>query len=276
MREGRSSPGGLADLPARVAVAIPVAAIAVAAVAAGGLVFAALAALLAALALLEAYRLLGVSARPALACVALAAALPLIALEGSALDLLGLAFAALPLAFLAGLSGQRQGDAAGATLAMLAVCVLGVVWVGVSLAHGVLLRELPHGGGLVIDVLLAVFVGDTAAHLVGAVAGKRTLAPAVSPGKTVEGLAAGLVVGTGVVALASSFQPWLGLGDALVLGLVASLAAPSGDLFESALKRGAGVKDSGRMLGPHGGVLDRIDAVLFAAVAGFHAALALL
>ena len=151
-----------------------------------------------------------------------------------------------------------------------------LAWVGIPVVHAVLLREMPHGGGLVLDVMLAVFLGDTAAHLLGSTFGRRRLAPRISPNKTVEGFVAGVVVGTGVVvATAALFQPWLGVGEALALGLAVSLAAPAGDLFESAVKRRAGVKDSGRLLGAHGGALDRVDAVLFGVVAGYYVALAL-
>ena len=157
-----------------------------------------------------------------------------------------------------------------------AAVAAGVLWVGGCLAHAVLLRAEPHGAGLVVDVLLATFVGDTAAQLVGTAFGRRRLAPKISPNKSVEGLAAGIVVGTGAVVAASAFQDWLGVGEALLLGLACALAAPAGDLIESAVKRRAGVKDSGRFFGAHGGVLDRIDAVMVAAVAGYWVANAVL
>ena len=146
----------------------------------------------------------------------------------------------------------------------------GVAWIGGCLAHAILLRAEPHGAGLVIAVLLATFVGDTAAQLVGTAYGRRRLAPRISPNKSVEGLAAGIVAGTAATWLAATvFQPWLGAGEALALGLACALAAPAGDLAESAVKRRAGVKDSGRFFGAHGGALDRIDAVMVAAVAGY-------
>ncbi|CAA9523087.1 MAG: Phosphatidate cytidylyltransferase [uncultured Solirubrobacteraceae bacterium] len=162
---------------------------------------------------------------------------------------------------------------AGHRRAALVATALGVAWLGVCLAHGVLLRELPHGGGLLIAVLLATFLGDTAAQLVGTAFGRTRLAPAISPNKTVEGLLAGVAGGTlACWAFAVLGPDWLTAGDALVLGLACSLAAPAGDLFESALKRRAGVKDSGRVFGAHGGALDRVDAALAAAVAGYYVA----
>ncbi len=91
-----------------------------------------------------------------------------------------------------------------------------------------------------------------------------------------EGLVAGVIVGTSSVWLfAALSQEWLEGWEALALGLAVSVAAPLGDLFESLVKRSVGAKDSGRLLGPHGGLLDRIDAALFAAVAGYYAGLAL-
>ncbi len=124
--------------------------------------------------------------------------------------------------------------------------------------------------------MLAVFLGDTAAQLAGSAFGRRKLAPSISPNKTVEGLAAGIVVGTAATVLAAvAFQgAWLSPADALALGLACALAAPAGDLFESALKRRAGVKDSGRLFGAHGGVLDRADAVIVAALVGYYVAIA--
>ena len=91
------------------------------------------------------------------------------------------------------------------------------------------------------------------------------------------GLVAGIVVGTLSVWLAAAaFQPWLEWWQAVSIGLAASVAAPAGDLFESLLKRDLGLKDTGRLFGAHGGVLDRIDAVLFAAVAGYYVSVAVL
>ena len=151
------------------------------------------------------------------------------------------------------------------------VFLAGLAWVAVCLVHAVLLRDLPHGAGLVVDVLLATFIGDTAAQLVGSAFGRRRLAPAISPNKTVEGLLAGIVVGTAACwAFATFAQDFLSSLDALLLGLACALAAPAGDLLESAVKRRAGVKDSGSLFGPHGGVLDRIDAAICAALVGYY------
>jgi phosphatidate cytidylyltransferase len=161
-------------------------------------------------------------------------------------------------------------QAGGGGAASIAVTVLGLVWIGVALAHAVLLRDLPHGDGIVIDVLVGTFVGDTGAYMGGRTFGRTRLAPRISPNKTVEGLAIGIVVAVAAVWFAGLYQDWLSGTDALLLGLAVALAAPVGDLFESYLKRDAGTKDTGRLFGAHGGALDRLDAVLFTADVGFY------
>ena len=158
----------------------------------------------------------------------------------------------------------------------LAVTVLALVWVGLPFAHAVLLRELPlHGGALLVDVLVATFFADTFAYLGGRMFGQRPLAPQVSPNKTIEGLLFGTAGGVLGFWLAGLYQDWLSGPEALLFGFCIALIAPLGDLFESAIKRDLDVKDTGRMLGPHGGLLDRLDAVLFTIVAGYYLALAI-
>jgi phosphatidate cytidylyltransferase len=202
------------------------------------------------------------------------AALPLAALAGGRDAVLGALAAAIALVFVAHALRPTSGEHA---LGSVAVTALALWWVGLALAHGILLREQPHGVGLVLDVMVGTFIGDTAAHLLGHAFGRRKLAPRISPAKTVEGLVAGIVVGTGaVVAVAALWQDWLAPTEALALGAAVAVAAPLGDLFESMLKRSAGVKDSGTLFGAHGGVLDRIDALLFAAPAAYYVALAVL
>jgi phosphatidate cytidylyltransferase len=158
----------------------------------------------------------------------------------------------------------------------LAVTVLALVWVGLPFAHAVLLRELPlHGGALLVDVLVATFFTDTFAYLGGRMFGQRPLAPQVSPNKTIEGLLIGTAGGVLGFWIAGLYQDWLSGPEALLFGFCIALIAPLGDLFESAVKRDLDVKDTGRMLGPHGGLLDRLDAVLFTIVAGYYLALAI-
>jgi phosphatidate cytidylyltransferase len=185
---------------------------------------------------------------------------------------LGGFFSTLALAFVfKGVSGTRQSTAVSVSLT-----ALGAGWIGLGLAHAVLLRDITeHGLLAAYTVLLAVWAGDAAAYLVGFLFGRHKLAPSVSPGKTWEGLVAGTAATIGVTFIALYKAGFLSIPESLVLGVAIAAAAPLGDLFESAVKRDMGVKDSGRILAGHGGVLDRLDAPLFAAVAGFYAILAL-
>jgi phosphatidate cytidylyltransferase len=173
---------------------------------------------------------------------------------------------------LQGFAGTRQPAtvAIGSTL-------LGAAWVGLGLAHVILLRELPAEGRLAIfTVLLAVFAADTLAYFAGRLVGRHKLAPTMSPGKTWEGFVAGAAAAVAVAffALYEDRETFLSIPQALALGVGIAFAAALGDLFESALKRDMGVKDSGRLLGGHGGMLDRLDAHLFAAPAAFYLILA--
>ena len=152
----------------------------------------------------------------------------------------------------------------------LALTLLGIYWIGLAFAHAVMLRGLPHGAGIVIDVLVGTFLADTAAYLGGRMFGRRPLAPQISPNKTVEGLLIGMVFAVIGVWIGKLYQDWLPTSHALVLGLGVALAGPAGDLFESFVKREASTKDSGGLFGPHGGALDRLDAVLFTAVVSYY------
>ncbi len=186
------------------------------------------------------------------------------ALYGDQFQVLLVAVASLPLLFGLTLLQPRP------SVASMAVTLLGIYWIGFGLAHAVLLRGLPHGLGIVIDVLAGTFLGDTGAYLGGRMFGKRPLAPDISPNKTIEGLLIGMVCAVLGVWIAGRYQDWLPGTHALVLGLGVALVAPVGDLFESFVKREAGTKDSGGLFGAHGGALDRLDAVLFAAVVGYY------
>jgi phosphatidate cytidylyltransferase len=190
---------------------------------------------------------------------------------GNPRDMFEVAVIAVPVLFLAA-AGMGHGHITTAVASTL----LGVYWIGFAVSHGVLLRQLPHGNGIVIDVLVGTFLGDTGAYLGGRLFGRRLLAPRISPHKTVEGLICGMLVAIVSVFLAGLFQAWLTQTDAVFLGLAVAILAPIGDLFESAIKRDAGTKDAGRLFGPHGGVLDRADAALFTIVAGYYVWYALL
>jgi phosphatidate cytidylyltransferase len=152
----------------------------------------------------------------------------------------------------------------------IAATVLGTAWIGLGLAHGLLLRDLEEGRLAAFTVLVAVWAGDTAAFFAGRLLGRHKLAPALSPGKTWEGFVAGTVASIFVAFVALYEQGFLTIVESIVLGAVIAVAAPLGDLFESALKRDMQVKDTGRLLGGHGGMLDRLDALLFAFVASYY------
>jgi phosphatidate cytidylyltransferase len=253
------------DLGGRVLAAVPAIAVAVALVALGGWVWVAGLAVLGCICLHELYTMLS-RTQPAKLAGFIGLVALLVAARQEGLDTVLLVYmCTVPLVFLLAAVAPEAGD----LVPPIAVTMLGLTWIGLTLAHAVLLRDLPHGGGVVIVVLVATFAGDTGAYLGGRLLGRRPLAPTISPNKTIEGLAIGVVVGVAGAWVAGLYQDWLSGTDALLLGAAAALTGPVGDLFESALKRGAGTKDTGRLFGPHGGALDRLDAVLFAAVAGY-------
>jgi phosphatidate cytidylyltransferase len=157
------------------------------------------------------------------------------------------------------------------------VTLLGVVWIGSGLGLLLLVRDIPDFGfWAVMAILFSVFAADTAAYFVGRAIGRHRLAPAISPGKTWEGFVGGLVA-----AMIASFlilyrdrDEFLTIPEMLLLGAAVAIAGVFGDLFESAVKRDLGFKDSGRLLGGHGGMLDRIDALLWAGPAAYFVILA--
>ncbi len=151
--------------------------------------------------------------------------------------------------------------------------VLGAAWIGFGLGHLLLLRQLHAEPRLVaFTVLLTVWAADTFAYASGRLLGRHKLAPSLSPGKTWEGFVVGSVVGIFVsfVALYDTRHTYMTSWQAVLLGLVVVLAAAAGDLFESMLKRDMQVKDTGHLLGGHGGVLDRVDSLLFAGAAAYY------
>jgi phosphatidate cytidylyltransferase len=261
---GARAPRARSELLARVAVGVPAVAIAVGLVVLGGVAFAVGLALLGGACIYELCQLYPDVRAPWPAALIALAGLIAVAQYGTRGELVLVALAAIPLVFVWTLLEGR-----GSTFG-IALTLLGVWWVGLALAHGVLLRRLPHGTGVVLDVLAGTFIGDSAAYLGGRAIGRHPLAPSISPNKTIEGLACGIAAAVLSVWVASRFEHWLPGGDALLLGAGVALAAPLGDLFESYIKRDAGTKDTGRLFGAHGGALDRLDAVLFTAVAGYY------
>jgi len=155
--------------------------------------------------------------------------------------------------------------------------LLGLFYIPFFLAHFVLMHQLESGRILILFTLVVVYFGDTTAFYVGRAWGRKKLAPAISPGKTIEG-GLGAVGGSiaGALFFKFLFFPHLSLFPALAIALGAGVIGQLGDLWESLIKRSAQVKDSGSLIPGHGGLLDRIDSVLFAAPWVYYFALATL
>lgn len=166
---------------------------------------------------------------------------------------------------LVALSHPEPNDVAGRRLAWL---IAGPLYVGGLLSSVGRLHMQDHGGQWVLLSMWIAWASDTGAYFAGRFFGKHKLAPRVSPAKTVEGAFGGLLGSlTGAFAAHFWFLPTLPLVDALVLVAVANVLGQSGDLVESLVKRSTGVKDSGSILPGHGGMLDRVDALMFTATA---------
>jgi phosphatidate cytidylyltransferase len=271
-RRGRRRGGS--DLSLRILAAIPAIAYAIFIIVAGGWIFAIGILLLGFVCVHELFRMYETVRPVKLAAYAALAGLAVAALEGGDRQVLLALVAFLPLMFLLGLAmPRREGPSLTAAMSLT---TLGVVWVGMAVAHAVLLRETVHGDGIIVDILVGTFIGDSGAYLGGRYFGTRKLSPRISPNKTVEGLVIGFLTAVVATWAAGLYQDWLTHGEALVLGAAVGVAAPIGDLFESAIKRDAGTKDAGTLFGAHGGALDRLDAAFFTIVTGYYVWLALL
>jgi phosphatidate cytidylyltransferase len=268
---GKRRRGG-GETAKRILVALPWIVFAIAITVAGGIVFA-LAMMAIGVVALREFEAMAARYRPLVLPAYIAmAGLVVAAHFGTAFNVLYVLAASLPLVFAFAARPQHQE---GATVS-IGVTLLGVVWIGIPLAHAVLLRDLPdHGAALLIDILVGTFVADTAAYATGRMFGSHKITPNISPNKTVEGLIGGLVIGTMGFWFAGLYQDWLSGVDALLIGAAVAAVAPIGDLFESLLKRDLGTKDTGTLFGPHGGLLDRLDAVFFTVVIGYYLAVAL-
>jgi phosphatidate cytidylyltransferase len=267
----RRERGPGSDLAPRVVVAIPAIVFALVIVHQGGEVWTLGIYVLGAVAVGELYTLMGRVRPPALAGFLTLAGMLVAALYGEPKHVIMVLAGSFPVTFFLATLRPRREHVSWA----IAVVYLGVLWIGIPLVHAVWLRELPHGDGLVIDVLVGTFLGDTAAYFGGRIYGRTPLAPLISPNKTLEGLMAGVLGGTLAFWVAGLYQDWLTGPHALLIGGLVALAAPVGDLFESMIKRDLEVKDTGRLFGAHGGVLDRLDAVLFTVPVAYYAAVAL-
>lgn len=167
---------------------------------------------------------------------------------------------------------ERGADHAGLDFSVSVSALVYLGWVGAYLFD---LRQLENGGWWVMFVLPCVWLADTGAFMLGAAYGKHRMTPRLSPKKTWEGFAAGAF--TAMLAggfLAYAYSTWgplhLSIWVGAVFGLVVGLLTPLGDLGESMFKRQAGMKDSGNIFPGHGGVFDRIDSWLWAAVLGYY------
>ncbi|WP_201258038.1 phosphatidate cytidylyltransferase [Syntrophotalea acetylenivorans] len=153
----------------------------------------------------------------------------------------------------------------------LALLLFGFIYVPLLLGHLVLLRALPFGREWIYLVLLIVMASDTGAYFSGITLGRHKLYPAISPNKSIEGSIGGLLGGLAAAFIASyTFFPMLDSVDCLALGLGLGAMSQLGDLFESMVKRACGVKDSGTVIPGHGGILDRLDSLLFAFPLAFY------
>lgn len=267
---GRRRRAGGSEMTARIVVAVPAIAFAATIIALGGVWFVLALVVLAIVCLGELMDLYADVEPVRLAGFVGVVGVVVAASAGEHFHVLLALLAAVPVLFAVTLLQQRAG-----TLGM-AITVFGVAWIGLAFAHAVLLRELPHGGAILVDVLVGTFVGDSGAYAGGRWFGRRKLAPRVSPNKTVEGLVIGMLTAILATWLAGQYQDWLSGTDALLLGIGVAIAAPIGDLFESFVKRDAGTKDTGRLFGAHGGALDRLDAAMFTVVVGYYVWLALM
>jgi phosphatidate cytidylyltransferase len=271
---------GGSDLAARVIVAVIAIPIAIFLVWQGGEVLALGLAVLGVIALGELYTLMERVRPPTLAGFLTLVALLAAALYGEQRHVVMILAAAFPVTFFLALARPRRANVSWA----IAVTMFGVLWIGLPMVHAIWLRDLSieqdgktivTGMGLLFDVLIATFVGDTFAYFVGRAYGRSQFAPLISPNKTLEGLIGGVVGGTMAFWCAGLYQDWLTGWDALLIGFLVAITAPLGDLFESLVKRDLEVKDTGSLFGAHGGVLDRLDAVLFTVVVGYYAAVGL-
>ena len=156
---------------------------------------------------------------------------------------------------------QIRWGRAGATLG-------GVLYIGLLFAVLGMIYDLKHGRDFVLYTLVATWIADTSAYFVGKYFGKHLLAPKISPKKTIEGAVGSIIITAAVFGLLRS-MPVLQTSERVIFGLCLAVAAMTGDLFESFLKRRAGIKDSGQILPGHGGFLDRVDSLLLAGLSSF-------
>ena len=168
------------------------------------------------------------------------------------------------------------GELGAHLVGRMALTGFGIVWIAMGFAYILLIRDLKHGMALTILLLGCTMVNDTFAYFVGRAFGSHKMAPRISPKKSVEG-AIGGIIGSIVAAIVDKiYSPWLSWTYAIAFGAALGFVGQWGDLFESAVKRDFRVKDSGKILPGHGGILDRFDAILFAGFVTYWMAVGLL
>jgi phosphatidate cytidylyltransferase len=201
----------------------------------------------------------------AAACGTLLIFTPFLGSERLALAIISGLFMAFALLFL-----FRIRDLANAAREV-AYATLAFIYIPILLMHLVMLRQTTYGVQWLVVIMLIVMTNDSAAYYSGSAFGKHRLYPLVSPKKSIEGAIGGLIGSIcGTLLAKFTFFPQLPLADALVTAVFIGILGQTGDLFESLLKRSFGVKDSGKSIPGHGGVLDRLDSIIFAAPAMYY------
>lgn len=176
---------------------------------------------------------------------------------------------AVAVGFLAtALLGLLWGPRRGVSVRM-ATTLFGMLYIGLGFSAVLLMRPLDNDGLLLLTVVFGTWAGDTMAYFTGKFFGATPMAPVLSPKKTWEGFAGGALSTILVVVFLGFIYAGMGAGGALLLGAVIAVAGPLGDLFESLVKRDVQMKDSGRGIPGHGGILDRFDALLWASTVSY-------
>ena len=149
-------------------------------------------------------------------------------------------------------------------LTEISITVLGSIYLGYLLSFMIKIKDLPNGNYYLISLLIVTWVNDIGAYLIGTYFGKNKIFPKISPKKTIEGSIGGIIFS---IAATFALKNWLNLtfNELISLGLIIAIIAQIGDLFESVLKRGSGVKDSGTLFPGQGGILDCLDSLIFTA-----------
>jgi phosphatidate cytidylyltransferase len=237
----------------------------------GGWAYFAVAMGIALLGLHEFYRLLRVYRPLALAGFVGIVLMVWVAWVRSPQSLMGVLALSLLISFALGaVPGPRPGVSV-----RIAITMLGLIYLGLGVGHLELIRRLADGQGYALMVVFGTWAGDTVAYFTGRYFGATPMAPRLSPKKTWEGFAGGFIGTVLLVVFIGLYYRAIGEFHSLVIGITIGLIGPLGDLFESLVKRDVEIKDAGRFLPGHGGILDRFDAMLFSAVAVYYVVLLL-